>query len=309
VSSAETPGHLAIGEVLTLLREDFPDVTISKIRFLESQGLIQPERTPSGYRKFFDSDIERLRWVLRQQKERFLPLKVIKERLDSGEALTGPEDPPAQATLFGGETTDAPTIERGEAQPLAEPSVPAPAESSPPESAPASADPAAWLTALQEAAQQEAAAPEPLRRRPPPRPLERPLGLDEDIDSTRSTAIELAEAAHISQTQLAQLVDFGIVRAVVIGGEQTYDDAALGAARAASVFLARGIEPRHLRAYKLAAEREVGLFEQLILPLLRQRNPAARSQAAETLAELGDAGAELRRALLRQALRASLQRP
>ncbi len=74
--------YLSIGDVLTLLRQEFPDVTISKIRFLESQGLVNPERTPSGYRKFYDHDVERLRWVLRQQREHFLPLKVIKDRLD-----------------------------------------------------------------------------------------------------------------------------------------------------------------------------------------------------------------------------------
>src|SRR2546425_2704395 len=76
---------MSIGEVLTLLREEFPYVTISKIRFLESQGLLDPERTPSGYRKFYDDDIERLRWILRQQREHFLPLKVIKGRLSEQE--------------------------------------------------------------------------------------------------------------------------------------------------------------------------------------------------------------------------------
>src|ERR1700680_3130589 len=83
-------GYLSIGEVLSLLREEFPDVTISKIRFLESQGLVDPERTPSGYRKFYDHDVERLRWILRQQREHFLPLKVIKGRLaESGGDVTG----------------------------------------------------------------------------------------------------------------------------------------------------------------------------------------------------------------------------
>src|SRR5215218_478825 len=81
-SAADDPSHLSIGEVLNILREEFADVTISKIRFLESQGLIDPERTPSGYRKFYESDVSRLRWILHQQKENFLPLKVIKERLD-----------------------------------------------------------------------------------------------------------------------------------------------------------------------------------------------------------------------------------
>src|SRR6188472_1418917 len=89
--------HLSIGEVLNLLQQEFPDVTISKIRFLESQGLLDPERTPSGYRKFYEEDIERLRWILRQQKENFLPLKVIKDRLASGD-LDEPAPARAAAT-------------------------------------------------------------------------------------------------------------------------------------------------------------------------------------------------------------------
>ena len=86
--------HLSIGEVLQLLQDEFPDVTISKIRFLESQGLIDPERTPSGYRKFYDRDVERLRFILREQKEHFLPLKVIKDRLDAGEPARGQRGAP-----------------------------------------------------------------------------------------------------------------------------------------------------------------------------------------------------------------------
>jgi DNA-binding transcriptional MerR regulator len=73
------------------LREEFPDVTISKIRFLESRGLLDPERTPSGYRKFYEPDVDRLRWILRQQREHFLPLKVIKGRLENG--MTDPDAP------------------------------------------------------------------------------------------------------------------------------------------------------------------------------------------------------------------------
>src|SRR6476619_4502906 len=84
--------HLSIGEVLTSLRDEYPDITISKIRFLESQGLIDPERTPSGYRKFYSPDIDRLRWILHQQKEHFLPLKVIKGRLEAAGPDQRPED-------------------------------------------------------------------------------------------------------------------------------------------------------------------------------------------------------------------------
>ena len=87
--------YLSIGEVLALLLEEFPDVTISKIRFLESQGLIDPERTPSGYRKFYDLDVDRLRVILREQRENFLPLRVIRDRLESGEIdETGSLTPP-----------------------------------------------------------------------------------------------------------------------------------------------------------------------------------------------------------------------
>ena len=99
-SVAATGPHLSIGEVLSLLQDEFPDVTISKIRFLESQGLLDPERTPSGYRKFYEPDIERLRWILRQQRENFLPLKVIKDRLDGAEGNVPSEsEVPAQEQL------------------------------------------------------------------------------------------------------------------------------------------------------------------------------------------------------------------
>src|SRR5450432_4694970 len=108
--------HASIGDVLNQLREEFPEITISKIRFLESQGLVDPERTPSGYRKFYDDDVERLRWILRQQREHFLPLKVIKGRLSeadepeevvngtvepapSPEMTTPTPEPPAMPTL------------------------------------------------------------------------------------------------------------------------------------------------------------------------------------------------------------------
>ena len=109
-----TRSYLSIGDVLTLLRQEFPDVTISKIRFLESQGLVNPERTPSGYRKFYEQDVERLRWVLRQQREHFLPLKVIKDRLgdeveDSGSA---PDSPDLSALSRSAKRETPPTANR-----------------------------------------------------------------------------------------------------------------------------------------------------------------------------------------------------
>jgi DNA-binding transcriptional MerR regulator len=95
---AGTRNYQSIGEVLVAVKTEFPDITISKIRFLESEGLINPERTPSGYRKFYSDDVERLRSILRMQRDEYLPLKVIKERLartDAGEDADGLEIDPA----------------------------------------------------------------------------------------------------------------------------------------------------------------------------------------------------------------------
>ena len=114
-----TSAQVSIGDVLDQLRDEFPDITISKIRFLESQGLIDPERTPSGYRKFSPADVERLRFILRQQREHFLPLKVIKERLDQLDQGVPAEtfDAPVRAVEA---ETEAPKPRRRKA-PAAEP--------------------------------------------------------------------------------------------------------------------------------------------------------------------------------------------
>ncbi|MEI7888160.1 MAG: MerR family transcriptional regulator, partial [Actinomycetes bacterium] len=108
MSDTATAGHLSIGEVLAMVQADFPDVTISKIRFLESQGLIAPERTSSGYRKFYESDIERLRWILHQQRDNFLPLKVIKNMLEQG---VDRYDPMGDQPTLWSTTTDLDLLE------------------------------------------------------------------------------------------------------------------------------------------------------------------------------------------------------
>lgn len=87
-----TRNYQSIGEVLVSVKTEFPDITISKIRFLESEGLIDPERTPSGYRKFYDKDVDRLKSILRMQRDEYLPLKVIKERLFQQEVVDGQAD-------------------------------------------------------------------------------------------------------------------------------------------------------------------------------------------------------------------------
>ena len=276
--------HLSIGEVLAELRDEFPDITISKIRFLESQGLIDPERTPSGYRKFYDGDLARLRWILHQQKENFLPLKVIKERLDSlgpGEELLVEESAaPAEAPA------EEQAQERVEEMPVTRPQTARP-------------QPA------------RAARPTPPSRQPafvPTLPAED--GGNEDVTTSIDqtyTRGDLAAAARLEPTQVDELESFGLlVPALEVGGEPRYDDAALDVARAAGGFFARGVEARHLRMYLTFAEREAVLFGQVLLPYVRQRNPDARVRLQEELVELATLGRQLRSALLREAVRESL---
>jgi DNA-binding transcriptional MerR regulator len=269
--------HRSIGEVLNHLREEFPDITISKIRFLESQGLIDPERTPSGYRKFYEADVDRLRWILHQQKEHFLPLKVIKERLehlDRGEDL--PED--------GGAATSDPAADAdGAGAPVRER----------PRRGRSKQHRAASLPIDEPVADPEE--PEPAQTRAVP---------SGGVSLTRT---ELAKAAGLDEAQVADLESFGLLTPSTESAEQVlFDEEALAVARIAAGFGRHGIEARHLRMYKHFAEREASLFQQVLLPYMRQRNPDARVKAKEQLADLARLGRGLRAALLVDAAREAL---
>ena len=184
--SGPVRASVGIGQVLAELRPEFPDISPSKIRFLEAEGLITPARAESGYRRFAVADIERLRFILTAQRDEYLPLRVIKERLD---ALDG----------------------------------------------------------------DEAGAPPP-------------------VAMTRS---ELLEATGADEEILAELEDYGLVRRARMYGME-----AIAVVRAAVAVREYGIEPRHLRAVKAAADREVSLVEQVVAPLARQRGsrePALRA--------------------------------
>jgi DNA-binding transcriptional MerR regulator len=270
--AVEERAYLSIGEVLALLKEEFPDVTISKIRFLESQGLLDPERTPSGYRKFYDTDVERLRWILRQQREHFLPLKVIKGRLRGG--LEGGDEPapePAAPAVEAQEPVAAPVVE------------PAPVAAPPePEAA---------------ASPRRSTAPPP----PPPPPAEAPLTLTSS--GVSMNLIELASASGLEEDDLRELERFGLLTGRRAASIVYYDEEALMVAQLAAGFMKYGVEARHLRMYKTAGEREAGFLEQVVLPMLKQRNPQARRQAADALTDLTRLGQGLRAAMLRQALR------
>lgn len=229
---------MSIGEVLANLRADFPDATISKLRFLEAEGLVQPRRTPSGYRKYSASDLARLRYVLTAQRDHYLPLKVIREQLEA--------------------------IDQGAQAPLA-----------------ASVRPRTALVAL--------GADTPA---PPPAPA--------DLWLTRTEVVERSGATEQLLTALEQ---HGLVAA---GPSGRYDADALTIVTVARKLGEYGIEPRHLRAYRIAADREVGLFAQLVAPLVRQSSPAARARADDTLRELTALSQQLQAVLVRVGLRQTL---
>ena len=269
-----TRTYLSIGEVLSLLRVEFPDVTISKIRFLEGQGLVSPERTSSGYRKFHEPDVERLRFVLRHQREHFLPLKVIRERMDeAGLAPAAPTKPPGArrrsvselvAALQEPPATTAPV-------PTTEPSKATAAHSEP--SAPAASD-------------------DPLPAR---------------SNASTLTAEEVATAAGIDVASVEALVEHGLLVPVgVTAGVDCFDEDGVAIAKAASGFFALGLEPRHLKVLRHGVDREMGMIETLVLPLLQQRTPEGRVRAREEAAQFARLGQSLRAAFLRRDLRRML---
>jgi DNA-binding transcriptional MerR regulator len=211
---------MSIGEVLSQLRPEFPDITISKIRFLETEGLIEPERTSSGYRKFSRDDVARLRYVLAAQRDRYLPLRVIKDHLEAIDRGLEPPDLPG-----GG------------------PKVPMALVAT--DGYPASGD------------------------------------FAPDASEVRLARAELLEAAGLDAAQLEELEKYGLIGPRP--GSSHYDGDALVVAKTVAEMARFGIEPRHLRPYRTAAEREIGLFEQVVTPLVRQRGPEARARAEEVV--------------------------
>lgn len=295
-STAERP-YLSIGEVLGLLLEEFPDVTISKIRFLESQGLIVPERTASGYRKFYDEDVELLRYILREQKEHFLPLRVIKDRLE-----TPPEglDRPPPRPLRSSSPVD------GEDRTLPAPRIP---------TRPADRDDSSFEQTRPDSTRSidrthtmhHPAAQRPLRavedetrayeRRPvPPDPSD---ALDRTATYSRREIVAMTEC---DPELVRELERFGMIEGRHVAEETIFDEQDLAVCEIAKAFTDAGIDIRHLRAWKTSADREAGLFEQRVLPILRKRTPEARQEAGELLDELADLGARLRSILLTRAL-------
>jgi len=331
--------YLSIGEVLALLKDEFTDITISKIRFLESQGLIDPERTPSGYRKFYEPDVERLRWILRQQKEHYLPLRVIKGKLseapatdDGAEPEPERQAPPALAAVPDPPEEEAEEPdEPGDVDEAAVTSVAVLPEALPPVAVPAP-EPRTISSGNGAVAQQAAAGrrspppfPESLRRsarttpasfsspepprqlREPAEVLERerrapveppaPIELDPD-EEVELTSDELGIVAGLPPAAVAELERYGLIKGQPGPGGRYYDAAALEIANLAAEFIRFGVEARHLRMWKTAADREADFYEQVVTPLRSQRSNKARRQAGDNVKELADLGARLHVALV-----------
>ena len=288
-------GFLSIGEVLGLLLEEFPDITISKIRFLESQGLISPERTASGYRKFYTDDVELLKVILREQRRNYLPLRVIKDRLDSGQIdPTGEQNRPD-----GGEApADA---DEGQANGAS------PAGDDVDEGDPPAAVPRASIKAHPASRRKSESEPEPeptqRHRAPADEPVTEPPAAESQLlPGVLLERTELCAMCGMSDDELTQLEAFGIVSPRP-GSPVLYNDDSVAIAKPACEFLRLGVDARHLRNWRTSAEREASLYEQLVTPRYRQRNPEARAEALSQLRRLDVLGATLRAAMTRQALR------
>ncbi|THJ64850.1 MerR family transcriptional regulator [Arthrobacter echini] len=208
---------ITIGEVLRELAEDFPRVTASKIRFLEEKGLITPQRTHAGYRKYTLHDVERLRFILSLQRDQYLPLKVIKDYLDAIDRGERPDSLPGGLTLA-------------------------------------------------------------------PRVVSDQLSRELSARSRTLTAETLAAEAGAPHTLIDELVSFGLITAV----DDRFDEHALKIATACMQLEAHGIEPRHLRPFRAAADRELGLVERAVAPVASRRDVASKARAAETAREISE---------------------
>ena len=212
MSTVETRERLlTIGSVCDSLKGEFPDISISKIRYLEDQGLLTPKRTRGGYRLFGGDDVERLATILRMQRDEFLPLRVIREELASGSA---------------NERRRKRTVALGE----------------------------------------------------------RESGLDLE---------ELCEQAGIEPARARELEEFGLLEPRVEGRERIYSDTDVDVAVACETLHRFGIGPRHVRAFRTAADRQSGLLEAVVAPALRARNPERRRAGLEDLQALSETAQEL----------------
>jgi DNA-binding transcriptional MerR regulator len=314
-------GTMSIGEVLGILKPEFPDITVSKIRFLEGAGLVQPDRSASGYRKFSEDDVARLRFVLRAQRDQYLPLRVIRQRLSDLDQVGGLDATgraPGTASEAGpgtgaagtgsgagssgtagsgaGSPGAAGTAGRGPAAAGAEPAGAGAGAGAAGNAGAGNAQAGAGATAGAGGVGTTAGAGQAGRG------VAGAFGAAPPSDA-QFTRDELCRAAGASVDQLLELESFGLVSARGSGERGAWyggDDLVL--LRLARELADYGLEARHLRMYKLFAEREAALFEQVVAPLVRQRNPEARARARDTIEALAQLGGRMRDLALRSAV-------
>lgn len=249
MSQPDTPAltGMSIGAVLDLLRPDFPDVTISKIRFLEAEGLVTPERTASGYRRFTAYDCARLRFILTAQRDQYLPLKVIKAQLDA--------------------QSDGELPQSGSAYGI-------------PRLVPVSGD---FSEGNGAAGGVSAVAPTQVR-------LSR-----EDLQSRSGVDDEL----------LTALVKAGVI---TTGPAGFFDEHSVLIAQCARALAEYGVEPRHLRAFRSAADRQSDLIAQIAGPVVKAGKAGARDRADDLAREVAALAITLHTSLIKSAVRDVLDR-
>jgi DNA-binding transcriptional MerR regulator len=268
----------SIGEILDDLRGDFPDISVSKIRFLESQGLITPERSASGYRQFTEADLELLRWILRQQRDHYLPLKVIRRRLKDGEG-PGQEVDVSSTPAAASARVAAASVAVDEARlTLPDPAPPA--------------DDDVWLVSD---------GPDPAAAAVPAGPAVRPGDAADELwpagAEARYSRNDLRQQCGLDDRALSELESFGLLPEE---GPDGYGPEALRIAHACAGFFAYGVEARHLRMYRRFAEQEAGVLSQVVPA--GGKDPSAAEKAAEAMGELARLGAALRLSMLRVGL-------
>jgi len=248
VSAPDSPAlaGMSIGAVLDLLRPDFPDVTISKIRFLEAEGLVTPQRAASGYRRFTAYDCARLRFILTAQRDHYLPLKVIRAQLDA--------QPDGELPLFG--------------SPYGVPRLVSVTDSG---------------AGRQAGSDTSAASPTPIR-------LSRE---------------DLLERSGVHEDLLTALLKAGVI---TTGPGGFFDEHAIVILQCARALAAYGVEPRHLRAFRSAADRQSDLIAQIAGPLVKAGRAGARDRADDLAREVAALAITLHTSLIKSAVRDVLHR-
>lgn len=331
---------MAIGEVLTALRPEFPDITISKIRFLDGAGLVQPERSGSGYRRFAESDLHRLRQVLVLQRDHYLPLRVIRDHITAGTlegvlaearppgaAPAEQAEPPGRARADNAEDPErevlgrAPLPERVpllDGVPLAE-RAPLPdrallpergdirvraevarrGEQSGPSVRPVTGHPVAAAATLAPAAPAHPSSARPAVAPTPREPTGSPNARAFAGPPRRLRVEDLLRASGLSIETVTELETAGLLRS----RNGWYYPEDLVVALAAAQLALHGIGPRHLRSLRNGADRELGLLEQSLAPVLRRARPDARVRAEDTARTLRELYSQVHTALVTAGLR------